>query len=40
MLDKNPANRFRLIAIMDMDYYKMEDSQIEKLVAETETVHE
>ena len=40
MLDKDPAKRFRLIAIMDMDYYKMEDAQIEKLVAETEAVHE
>jgi serine/threonine protein kinase len=40
MLEKDPAKRARLIEIMDMDYYKMEASQIAKLVEETEVLHQ
>jgi hypothetical protein len=40
MLEKNPAERIRLITIMDMEYYKMEDSQVEKLMEETRIAHE
>lgn len=40
MLDKAPNNRARLIEIMDEDYYKMEDAQVEALVAETTIKHE
>lgn len=34
MLEKDPAKRIKLIEVMDMDYYKMERPQIEKLIEE------
>lgn len=34
MLDKDPMKRLKLIELMDMDYYKLEPHQIEKMIAE------
>ena len=36
MLQKDPSERLELIQMMDMEYYKLDDQDFQKLVDETE----
>ena len=38
MLQKDPSERLELIQMMDMEYYKLDDQDFQKLVDETEAL--